>query len=109
MSKQLKLNWISPTTPENLEQSESQIRQEIAELDMDDPMDLIFHTVFLEGGVDGPCVSVTPSDDRSGMDCYYDADPEWMSFDIDEGPFEGKTVEIFDPKGKLSEGDENNE
>ena len=103
MQNQLKLRWISPTTPENLEQCEEQIRREIAELDMDDPMDLIFHTVFTNGSVEGPCVSITPSDDRDCMECWYDPDPEWMSFDMDDGPFEGKTIEYFDPARKVKD------
>jgi hypothetical protein len=101
------IRWISPTTPKNLAQCEEQIRREIAELDMDDPMDLIFHTVFTEGSLDGPCVSITPSDDRDCMKCWYDESPEWIEMGpLEEGPFAGKSVEYFDPKSKLKEGDE---
>ena len=104
MQKQLKLRWISPTIPENLEQCEEQIRREIAELDMDDPMDLMFHTVFTTGSLDGPCVSVTPSDDRDCMECWYDKDPEWIETGpLDEGPFAGKSVEYFDPKKRIDD------
>ena len=107
MLKQLKLRWISPTIPENLEQCEEQIRREIAELEMDDPMDLFFHTVFTNGSVSGPCVSVTPSDDKDCLECWYDEDPEWTTLtNLKEGPFEGNSVEYFDPKNKLKEGDE---
>jgi hypothetical protein len=107
MLKQLKLRWISPTTPENLEQCEEQIRREIAELGMDDPMDLMFHTVFTNGSVEGPCVSVTPSDDRDCIECWYDEDPEWITGEpLKEGPFSGKSVEYFDPKNKLKEENE---
>ena len=98
------MRWISPTIPENLEQCEEQIRREIAELEMDDPMDLMFHTVFTNGSVEGPCVSVTPSDDRDCMECWYDEDPEWVASEpLEEGPLAGKSIEYFDPKKRIDD------
>ena len=46
-SAEVKLKWISEDLPEDLAAAEQQIREEIADMDMDDPMDLMFHTVFL--------------------------------------------------------------
>lgn len=70
-------------------------------------MDLMFHTVFTNGSVEGPCVSVTPSDDRDCIECWYDEDPEWITGEpLNEGPFSGKSVEYFDPKNKLKEENE---
>ena len=99
---EIKLNWISPHIPDDRIAVEEKLLKELAELDMDDPMDLLFHTVFIDG-LDGPCISVTPNDDRTGMDCWYDEKPEWQEFDVDGGPFEGNTAQYFDPKGKLSD------
>ena len=99
---EIQLSWVSPRIPDNRIAVEEQILKEIAELDMDDPMSLIFHTVFIDD-MDGPCVSVTPNDEGTGMDCWYDEDPQWQEFDMDGGPFEGNTVQMFDPKGKLSD------
>jgi len=97
----MKLKWISPGLPENLEQCEDQIRREIDELDMDDPMDLYFHTVFPGESMDGPCITVTPSDDRQCLECWYDHSPEWSEMGpIEEGPLAGKTVVYLEPTKK---------
>jgi hypothetical protein len=71
-----------------------------------DPMEIVFHTVFLAGS-DGPCISVTPSDDKTHLEAYYDETPEWYASEpLEEGPFAGMSVEYFAPKSKLHEGGE---
>ena len=97
--KELQLRWVSPRIPDDQIAAEEKIRKELVELDCD-PLEILFHTVFIDD-MDGPCISVTPSDDKTCMECYYDEDPEWTTFaDLGDDPFEGKEVQIFDPKGK---------
>jgi|APCry1669188970_1035186.scaffolds.fasta_scaffold115602_2 hypothetical protein len=95
---ELQLRWISPRIPDDRIGVEEKIHKELAELDCD-PLDIFFHTVFIDS-LDGPCISVTPSDDKTCMECYYDESPDWQEVDIGAGPLEGNTVQIFDPKGK---------
>jgi hypothetical protein len=79
---EMKLKWISEELPEDLRAAEQQIRNEIMDMDMDDPMDLLFHTVFLTKDMDGPSVFVHPSDDREHMVCSYSAKTEWIAVDF---------------------------
>ena len=94
----VKIRWISPTTPTDITLAEERILSELDELlnsGLDDPMNLIFHTIFLEDNMDGPNVTISPSDDGEGMDAYYDADAAYSDLgEIDAGPFEGKRVEV---------------
>lgn len=83
-SSELKLKWISEDLPKDLDVAEQQIRREIMEMDMDDPMDLMFHTVFLTGDMEGPSVFVHPSDDGTHMVCSYSAVTEWVAINLDE-------------------------
>ena len=79
---EMKLKWISEELPEDLDAAEAQILEEIADMEMDDPMDLVFHTVFLSEDMYGPSVFVHPSDDREHMVCSYSAKTKWVAVDL---------------------------
>ena len=103
---ELKINWISPGLPSDIQAAESLIRSELLALDLDDIYDLMFHTVFLDNGnMDGPAVTVTVSDEGDSFACWYDEKPEWIeSGPLEEGPFEGFKVamprSVFDDEDK---------
>ena len=91
-SAEVKLKWISENLPEDLAAAEQQIREEIENMDMDDPMDLMFHTVFLTKDMSGPSVFVHPSDDGTHMVCSYSAVTEWVAIDLDEDDDKPRTL-----------------
>ena len=53
------------------------VQEEIAALDMDDPSDLMFHTIFLGKDTDGPSIFVIPGSLPEYMDCFYHAETKW--------------------------------
>ena len=59
----IELKWISDRIPDDRAGVEEKIRKELTDLDCD-PFQLYFHTVFLDN-MDGPCISITPSDDKT--------------------------------------------
>lgn len=91
-STEIKLKWISEDLPDDVSAAEQQILKEIADMDMDDPMDLLFHTVFLTRDMDGPSVFVHPSDDRTHMVCSYSRETEWVAIDLGEDDDKPRTL-----------------
>jgi hypothetical protein len=85
------LNWDSDHLPPNMDFAyyNKIVQEEIAALDMDDPSDLMFHTIFLGKDTDGPSIFVMPGSLLGYMDCFYHAETKWTSLsdlqkDIDQ-------------------------
>ena len=69
------LKWAD-LIPDNLDAVEQQIQKEIAEMQLSNSMDLMFHTVFLTDSLEGPTVFVYPSSDETLL-CEYSPVTEW--------------------------------
>jgi hypothetical protein len=86
--RDIPLKWVSPFEPPNLEAATEQIYKELEQLvetGLDEPMDLIFHTVFLTENYSGPLITVAPDLDDNTIACYYEAFPDWEEFEPKQG------------------------
>ena len=75
------LSWDSNHLPPNMDFAyyNKIVQEEIAALDMDDPSDLMFHTIFLGKDTDGPSIFVIPGSLPGYMDCFYHVETKWTS------------------------------
>jgi hypothetical protein len=73
---EVSMEWVG-LTPDNLDAVEQQIQKEIAEMQLINVMDLMFHTVFLSDSLEGPTVFVYPSHDGETLLCEYSPVTEW--------------------------------
>lgn len=74
----MKLKWHN-TDQSKYAPLEDIVMEDLKRLDIDSPINLVFHHVFLSNDYRGPCVFVWGDKDSDYFNCEYVENPQWST------------------------------